>query len=455
MDTAIHTDAPGKKPLFSGTDLRKLIIPLVIEQILMMLVGIVDTMMVSYVGESAISGVALVDMVNNLIITVLAALATGGAVIVSQYLGSKNNDGANRSAAQLISITFLFSAAIMVICLVLHRGILTLLYGSVEPAVMDAAITYFFISALSFPFLGLYNSSAALFRSMRKTNITMYVSIFMNVLNVAGNAVGIFVLRAGVAGVAVPTLISRVAASIVMLVLLLRSKSGITVKMKEIFSFDQSVIGRILKIAVPNGIENGLFMLGKVLVTSIVALFGTTQIAANGVSGSINSIAIIVVSSINLAIVTVVGQCIGAKEYDQAKYYTKKLMIISYIATGTLTLLVWAVLPLLLSLYDVSAETYSLSYTLIMMHNVFAFLLHPTSFNLSNSLRAAGDVKFTMYVGIGSMIVFRLGTAVLFGLVFQMGVIGVWIAMGMDWLGRSVAFVLRYRSGKWKNFRAI
>lgn len=455
MDTTVNAPLPETKPLFSNTDLRKLIIPLVIEQILVMLVGMIDTMMVSYVGEAAISGVALVDMVNNLIITVLAALATGGAVIVSQYLGSKNADGANRSAGQLIAITFLFSTAIMVLCLVLHRGILTVLYGSVERDVMEAAVTYFFISALSFPFLGLYNSAAALFRSMRKTHITMYVSLLMNVLNVAGNAVGVFVLHAGVAGVAVPTLLSRAVAAVIMVVLLLRSKSGVSVKLKDIFSFDKSVVGRILHIAVPNGIENGLFMLGKVLVTSIVALFGTTQIAANGVSNSINMIAIIVVSSVNLAIVTVVGQCVGAKEYDQAKYYTKKLMIISYVSTGALTLLVWAVLPLLLGLYEVSAETYSLSYTLIMMHNVFAFLLHPTSFNLSNSLRAAGDVKFTMYIGIGSMIVFRLGTAVLFGMVLQMGVIGVWIAMGMDWLGRSVAFLLRYRSGKWKNFRAI
>lgn len=441
--------------MFSNKDLRNLIIPLVIEQILVMLVGIIDTMMISYVGEEAISGVALVDMVNMLIITILAALATGGAVIVSQYIGSKNTEMANRSASQLITISALLSTIVTVFTLVFHKGILNVLYGSVDAGVMNAAVTYFIISALSFPFLGVYNSAAALFRSMRKTNITMYVSLIMNAINVIGNAIGIFILKAGVMGVAVPTLIARAVAAIIMFVLLLKNTNEVSIKIKEVFSWSSSVIKRILKIAVPNGIENGLFMLGKVLVTSIVALFGTTQIAANGVSHSINMFAIIVVSAMNLAIVTVIGQCVGAKEYDQAKYYTKKMMGISYIATGVLTLLVWVLLPVLLGLYELSAETYSLSYTLIMMHNIMAFALHPTSFNLSNSLRASGDVKYTMYVGIGSMIIFRLGTAYLFGIVLNMGIIGVTIAMGADWLARSVAFVIRYKSEKWKTKRAI
>lgn len=453
-----EASAAGELPqqrMFSGRDLRRLLIPLVIEQVLVMLVGMVDTMMVSYVGEAAISGVALVDMVNHLVITVLAALATGGAVIVSQYLGSKNREMANRSASALIGISVVVSVAVMILCLALHRVILRLLFGAVEQSVMDAAVTYFVISSLSFPFLGIYNSAAALFRSMRKTSTTMYVSLLMNSINVVGNAIGVFVLHAGVAGVAVPTLIARFVAAAVMLALAMREKNEVFVKIKAAFSWDGSTVRRILRIAVPNGLENGLFMLGKVLVTSVVALFGTVQIAASGVSNSINILAIIVVSAVNLAIVTVVGQCVGAKEYGQAQYYTKKLMRVSYIATGVLTLLVWLLLPLLLGLYDISPETASLSYTLVMMHNIFALLLHPTSFNLANSIRASGDVKFTMIVGIASMIVFRLGSAVLFGIVLNMGVIGVWIAMGMDWLARSVAFTLRYRSGKWKAHRVI
>ncbi len=441
--------------MFSNQDLRKLILPLVIEQILGMLVGIIDTVMISYAGEAAISGVALVDMVNNLVITLMSALATGGAVIVSQYLGSRDQEKANFSAGQLMTIAIAISTALMVICLFLHGPILRLLFGKVEQDVMEAAVTYFVISALSFPFLGVYNSAAALFRSMRKTNITMYVSLLMNAINIIGNSIGIFVLHAGVAGVAWPTMIARTVAAVLLTALAFRKDYEVSLKARAIFAVDRPMMARILRIAVPNGVENGLFMLGKVLVTSIVSMFGTVQIAANGVSNSVNMIAIIVVNAINLAIVTVVGQCVGAGKYDEAVRYTKKLMAVSYISTGLLSLLVFAGMPLILRFYSLTEETRELSILLINLHNILAFALHPTSFNLSNALRAAGDVKFTMIAGIASMIVFRLGSAYLFGIVMNLGVIGVWIAMGTDWLFRSILFVIRFRSGKWKEIRSI
>ena len=445
----------NSKYLFSNLDLRKLILPLVVEQILSMLVGMVDTVMVSYAGEAAISGVALVDMINYLFITVFSSIATGGAVIVSQYLGDRQKGQANLAASQLYTISALISGAIAGVCLLCHRQILHLLYGSVEADVMAASITYFALTALSFPFLGLYNAAAALFRSMKKTNVTMYVSLLMNAINVVGNAIGIFVLKAGVAGVAVPTLIARAVAAIVMTVLALNANNLVSIRRKEIFSWHGDMIRRILKIAVPNGVENGLFALGKVLVVSIISLFGTVQIAANGIANSIDMISIVVVNAMNLAIVTVIGQCVGAREYDQAQYYTGKMMKISYFFTTVLGVIVCLCLPLIRYFYDVSDETWRYTCILVVMHNALAAALHPTSFNLSNTLRAAGDVKYTMYAGIASMIVFRLGSAVLFAIVLNLGVIGVWIAMGSDWLARSVAFWLRYRSGKWKAYRAI
>lgn len=357
--------------MFTNKALKNLIIPLVIEQILVMTVGMFDTMMVSHAGEASISGVALVDMLDYLIITIFAALATGGAVIVSQYLGSRQRDRANSSAGQLITISFFLSLAVMVLCLVFHKGILKLLFGGIEPDVMEACVTYFVITAFSFPFLGIYNASAALFRSMQKTNVTMLVAVLMNVINIAGNAIGIFVLKAGVAGVAVSTLIARA------------------------------------------------------------------------------------VAAINLAIITVVGQCVGAGEIEQSKQYTKKLMKISYLTTAVLGIGICFSIPLILRFYELSDEAYRYSCILIVMHNLLAILLHPTSFNLANSLRAAGNVRFTMIVGIGSMLLFCLGSGVLFGIILQMGVIGVWIAMGMDWLARSVVFTLRYKSGKWKTINVI
>lgn len=441
--------------MFSNKALKKLILPLIIEQILIMAVGVADTVMVSYAGEVAISGVGLVDMFNNLIITVLAAIDAGGAIIVSQYIGNKDRKNANKASSQLLTITIVIATVIMLGCLVFHRILLSTFFGAIEMNVMKAATTYFLISAISFPFLGVYNSAAALYRSMEKTRTTMYVSILMNIINVVGNYIGVFILHAGVAGVAVPTLISRIVAAIIMFALSLNSSNLVYVKIKNVFVWNQEMISRILKIAVPNGIENGLFTLGRVLVTSIVALFGTSQIAANSVAGSIDQIAVVVVNAINLGIVVVVGQCIGANDYEQAKYYIKKLMKISYIVTGIIGSAVILLLPWILNLYSLSSEARNLTFILVIMHNIMATALHPTAFVLPNGLRAAGDVKFSMVVGIVSMILFRLGAAVLFGIIFNLGIIGVWIAMGSDWLCRSVCFVIRFIKGKWRQFKVI
>ena len=441
--------------MFSNKALKKLILPLIIEQILIMAVGVADTVMVSYAGEVAISGVGLVDMFNNLIITVLAAIDAGGAIIVSQYIGNKDRKNANKASSQLLTITIVIATVIMLGCLVFHRILLSTFFGAIEMDVMKAATTYFLISAISFPFLGVYNSAAALYRSMEKTRTTMYVSILMNIINVVGNYIGVFILHAGVAGVAVPTLISRIVAAIIMFALSLNSSNLVYVKIKNVFAWNQEMISRILKIAVPNGIENGLFTLGRALVTSIVALFGTSQIAANSVAGSIDQIAVVVVNAINLGIVVVVGQCIGANDYEQAKYYIKKLMKISYIVTGIIGSAVILLLPWILNLYSLSSEARNLTFILVIMHNIMATALHPTAFVLPNGLRAAGDVKFSMVVGIVSMILFRLGAAVLFGIIFNLGIIGVWIAMGSDWLCRSVCFVIRFIKGKWRQFKVI
>lgn len=441
--------------MYTNRALRKLILPLIIEQALAMLVGMADTMMISHAGEAAVSGVALVDMVNTLILTVLTAVATGGAVIVSQYLGSRDAESACHAAGQLQALTLLLSLALAVLCLAFHRALLTLLFGAVEPDVMQAAVTYFLISCASFPFMGIYQASAALFRSDGQTRMTMAVSLLENAVNLAGNAIGIFVLRAGVAGVAVPTLISRAVAGCAMLCLAMVRKQAVRIRIPDMLTPGRAMLRRILRIAVPNGIENGLFTLGRVLVTSIVALFGTSQIAANGVASCVDQFAIIIVNAVNIAAVAVVGQCVGAQAFNEAAQSLKKLMRISYAATAALSVLVWLLLPWLRGLYSLSDETWSLCTGPILAHNAMAILLHPTSFNLANGLRAAGDAKFTMVIGIASMLVFRLGTAYLLGIGLGMGVRGVWVAMGMDWLGRSVAFVLRFRSGRWKSFRAI
>lgn len=443
------------KKLFSNKDLYRLILPLMVEQVLSISVGMVDTMMISREGEAAISGVSLVDMVNHLLITVLAALATGGAVIVSQYIGHKDRDSACRSAGQLITVTTLISAAIALLCVLLRAPLLSLLFGSIEDDVMSSALVYFRISAYSYPFLAVYNSCAALFRSMGNSKISMFVSAGMNITNIIGNAILIFGFHMGVAGAAYASLISRMLAACVMFVLLYPDKNYVYLRAKEIFRWDRTIIGKILYVACPSGIENGIFQLGRVIVVSIIANFDTTQIAANAVANNLDSMGCIAGQAMNLAMITVVGQCLGAGDHDQAEFFAKKLMKITYAATAAINLVIFANLWWVLPIYELSAETHRLALILILIHNGFAMLLWPVSFTLPNALRAGGDVRFPMFISVFSMIVFRILFSMILGIGCGMGAIGVWIAMVMDWVFRSANFITRFRGGKWKTIKVI
>ena len=435
--------------LFSNKDLKKLIIPLLLEQTLAITVGMADTIMVSSVGEAAISGVSLVDMFNNLIISVLAALATGGAVVTSQFIGAGHKDDACRSAKQLIFTATVITLFISCFVIVFNKPILRLFFGSIEEDVMTNAIIYMVICAVSFPFLAVYNSCAALFRSMGNSQITFKVSLLMNAINVCGNALCVYALKMGVEGVAIPTLVSRAVAGIVLYILLKNPKNMVYIT-KEKFKVELDVIKRILYIGIPSGIENGIFQLGRVLVVSIIAGFGTVQIAANGVANSLDGMGCIVGQAMNLAMISVIGRCAGAGDEKQIRYYTKKLLAITYICTAIVNTTILLLLNNILSIYSLSPETRELTYILVMIHNGFAMLLWPASFVLPNMLRACNDVKFTMVIAIFSMFVFRIGFSYIIGVNMGMGAIGVWIAMLMDWIFRVICFVGRYFRSKWK-----
>lgn len=435
--------------LFSNVDLKKLIIPLLFEQALAITVGMADTIMISSVGEAAISGVSLVDMLNMLIFGVLSALATGGAVVVSQNLGAKKIDEARKAAKQLLFVSLVLSLLIMIAILVWRKGILKLLFGSIEPAVMNAALIYLMISAISYPFLGIYNSCAAIFRTMGLASITFKVSIIGNVINVVGNAFCIFGLHMGVAGVAIPSLVSRVVMGIILFFMLRNSKYEVHFT-KEKFNVEFPIIKKILYIGIPSGIESGIFQLGRVLVVSIISGFGTVQIAANGVANSLDSIGCIAGQAMNLAMLTVIGRCVGAGDQRQIKYYMKKLLIITYVITAAINIPLLIGLNPVLSIYGLSAETTQLAWLLIMIHNGFAILLWPMSFVFPNMLRACNDVSYTMVASILSMFLFRIGFSYVLGVRYGMGAVGVWIAMVIDWCCRILCFVVRYFSGSWK-----
>ena len=474
---------PDERKLFSNHDLKILIIPLFLEQLLEVLVGVSDTFMVSYAGEAAVSGVSLVNMFNTVFIFLFSALAAGGAVVVSQYIGSRDEKNGNLSAGQLVMISAVFSAAVMIFSLALKLQLLRLLFGEVDRDVMEACVTYLQISAYSYPAIAVYNAGAAIYRSMGKTNVTMVISLAANGLNIVGNAVGVFVLHAGVAGVAYPSLIARTFSAVVILCLCFGSPRGaerklpdgrqgeqgsgtedeaaagspvrVRLKWKNIFRWDGGMVRRILGIAVPNGIENGLFQLVKVALSSITALFGTVQIAANGVAQSFWSVAALMGTALGLAFVTVIGQCMGAGDTDAAEYYMKKLLRITVLASVLWNALILLATPFVLKGYALSDEAADLVAILVLIHNFFNALFYPFSGALANGLRAAGDVKFTMYVSIFSTIGCRVVFSILFGIWLDLGVTGIALAMCLDWMIRAAFFWIRFRRGKWKEFRVI
>ena len=438
----------GRTPLFSQKDLLRLVGPLLIEQFLAVTVGMADTMMVSRCGEAAISGVSLVDMINNLIIVLFAALATGGAVVVSQYLGAKEQEKANASAGQLILLSAVLGAVVAALCILFARPMISACYGSIDADVLDAGVLYLKITALSYPFLALYNAGAALFRSMGNSKISMQISVLMNIINIVGNAVCIFGLKMGVDGVAWPSVVSRVIAAVLILGRCYQKGHALTVP--KTVKLDTGMAKRILGIGVPSAFENSLFEAGRIVVVSMISTFGTVQIAANAVANNLDGMGCIPGNAMNLAMITVIGQCVGARDYGQASYYTKKLMKIAYLSVIGWNTLILATLPLSLKLYNLSEETIWLSTVLIVLHNGCAMLLWPAAFTLPNALRASNDVRFTMIVSIVSMLLFRILFSYVLGIWFQMGAIGVWIAMIIDWVCRSICFIGRFVRGKWK-----
>lgn len=436
--------------MFSNKDLRNLLIPLLWEQLLAVTIGVMDTVMVARCGESAVSGVSLVDSINVLLIQVFSALATGGAVITSQYLGKKDARHANESAKQLYYVVLAASCSMMAVCLFFRRSLLNTLFGSIEPEVMKAALIYFLLTALSFPFIAVYNASAALLRSMGRSSATFRTSVAMNLINVCGNALTIYGFGMGVAGAGLATLLSRMIGSIYIQHFLSPAHSVISAPRLWPLNPDPALIRKILAVGLPNGFENGLFQFGKLMLVRMIATFGTVSIAANAVGNTIATFQCIPGAAISLGMITVVGQCVGAHEFGQARAYTHRLMRLVYLIMGTLNLVMLALIPVLLLPFSLSPETSALASRLILIHGIGAVLLWPLSFVLPNALRAAGDARFTMLVSTFSMLCFRVALGYVLGIPAGLGVVGVWLAMEIDWCFRIVLFVWRFHGHQWE-----
>lgn len=434
---------------FSDQDLRRLIIPLVIEQLLAITVGLFDSVMVSQVGEAAISAVSLVDTVNVLMVNAFSALATGGAVIAGQYLGRREPAKAGHSGAQLL--LFMGEASILITALFyLAKGfVLGVVFGQVEPDVAAYANTYYMIVEASIPFLAIYSAGAALFRVMGNSKISMWVSLLMNLINISGNALLIFVFRMGVEGVAIPTLVSRAVGAVVIVALLKQPELPLRVE-RFTFRHDRYVVKNILRFGVPNGLESSMFQLGKILLLSTVAVLGTASVAANAIGNTVCTFQCVPGNALGLAMVTVVSRCVGAGDYNRARAYTKKLLKSTYIFMAGAIVLILVLLPLIMKLYNVSAQAADYARQIIWMHGLAAMVLWPASFTLPQALRAAGDTRFTMVISTVSMWTLRVGLGVLLGRYWGFGVLGIWMAMFGDWAFRVACFLPRFLGHKWE-----
>lgn len=441
--------------LFPRRALWILLIPLIIEQMLNSLMGMVDTLMVSRVGAEAISAVSLVDSINNLVLQVFAAMAAGAAIICSQYLGRKDEKGCNDAAKQIVLTVVVISSVIMIIGVGFRKPLLHLIFGSVEEAVMTNAQMYFLITALSYPFIALFQAGAAFYRACGNSKFTMKTALIANVANIVGNTLFIFVLQMGAAGAAVSTLISRALCAFVVFYAL--RKPGYAIQLKNYFSIrpDLNLIVKILAIGVPSGIENGMFQFGKLAIQSTVSSLGTAAIAAQAMTIIFENVNGMAAVGIGIGLMTVVGQSIGAGRQEEAKYYIVKLAGYAEVAMIISCILVYIAARPVTVLAGMSEESTALCMQMILAITIVKPLLWVPSFTPPNGLRAAGDVRFSMITATLTMWLCRVALSIFLMRVVKTGPIGVWYGMFADWGVRGVIFTIRFVRGKWLRFKVI
>lgn len=439
--------------LYTNQSLMALIIPLIIERTLFLTVGMADNMMVAYLGESSISAVALVDMINGFLLCIFLAMSLGGTVVASQYIGAQDRVNACRTVKQMLFVILIMSSVIMFFAEVFNRPLLKLLFGNITTDVMEQSVTYFRITALIYPFVGISASCNAMFRAQNLSKLSMYNSIICNILNIIGNAIFIYVFKWGVAGAALSTLLSHVITMFLAMYKITDNSLPIFYNVHKEFHASWMFIKKILFIGIPGGIEDSLFTFGRVLTVSLISRYGTSEIAANGLANQVDQMGCLVGSACNMAMVTVIGQCVGAGIESQLRYYLKKMMKWTYTCHIIWNLILLAFTPLILKCYTkIEPETIRTTLFLIIIHNGLGLLFWPASFTFPNALRAMNDVKATMFISLGSMFIVRIAASYMLAPLFQSGVYAVWTAMILDWFVRITLFHWRFFSGRWRQY---
>ena len=397
--------------MFTNRMIRSLLIPVVLEQLLNSIMGTADTMMVSNVGSAAISAVSLVDSINILVIQAFSALAAGGAIVCAQYIGQQNQERANESARQVLFIITLISIVVSAICLGFKKPLLRLIFGSVEADVMRASEIYFFYTALSFPFIALYDAAASIFRAQDNTKGPMTISMISNIMNIVGNAIMIWGFHMGVAGAAIATLISRIFCALV--------------------------------------------VLGKLAIQSTVSTLGTVAIAAQAMTNILENLNGIAGIGVGVGLMTIVGQCMGANRKDEAVYYIKKLSVIAEVTIIVSCLLVFILTRPVTMLGGMEKTSADMCWHMVMWITIVKPIMWVSAFVPAYGLRAAGDVKFSMISSCAVMWLCRFCLSVLLIRGLGFGPMGVWIGMFADWTVRAVLFTWRFHSRKWLEHKVI
>ena len=435
---------------FTNRQLVSLMGPLMLEQLLAITVGLADSLMVATVGDAAISAVSLVDAISNLMIYVFSAMAAGGAAVAGQYIGRGERDNACKAGEQLMILLFVVSASFVALLYLFRTWVLTTIYGAIAPDVMEQTNVYYGYVMASIPGIALYNGGAALFRTMERSDVSLKVSLLMNAINIGGNALLIFGFGMDVAGVALPTLVSRTVAAAVILGMLFNRKYTLHLSDVRKFRLNRHMMKNIFYISIPSGVENGMFYLGRLVLFSLISTFGTASIVANAIGNTLGNFHVCAGQAIDLGLTTVVSECVGAGDYTATRYYVKKIAKAAYAVMTLVNLGIIALLPLIMRIYDVSPKAEKLAIAVALIHGISSIFLWLPSFMFPTVLRAAGDAGFTMLVSMTTMWLVRVLFAYIFGKFMGYGLIGVWFAHAvLDWIVRSVIFLARYRGDKW------
>ncbi len=441
--------------LYPNRAMFLLLVPIVVEQLLNSFMGMADTMMVSNVGSEAISAVSLVDSINNLVIQMFAAMASGAAIICSQYLGHRDKEGSNKAARQVLLTVLAISVSLTLIGLLLRKPLLRLIFGQIEPGVMDKAMSYFLVTILSYPFLALFNAGAAFFRAGGNSRFPMIVSVISNLLNIGGNAILIFGLDMGVTGAALSTLFSRIFCAVVVLFSLRRDGQPIVVRDYYRIRPDMPLIMKILAIGIPSGIENGMFQFGKLAIQSTVSAMGTAAIAAQAMANILEMVNGIFGVGVGIGLMTMVGQALGAGRKEEARYYIVKCTKIGLVGILVSCLAVFGLAEPVTRLAGMEPESARLCLEMVTAITIAKPLFWAFSFIPGYGMRAAGDVKFSMITSTLTMWCLRVVLCIFLVKTYNMGPMAVWYGMFADWAVRGIVFTLRFRGDRWLQKRVI